>query len=493
MIPIVDIFAGPGGLGEGFSSYKDERGRSRFALAISMESDPQAHKTLMLRAFRRHFGNSAPSAYEGLLRGERTWEMLKLAYPVQAGLAEAEARQIELGPASVAEVRGLIDARVPTDKPWVLIGGPPCQAYSLVGRARNNGNAKYKPELDRRQTLYVEYLQILADHAPPVFVMENVKGLLSAKLNRQRLFDSIREDLRDPVGALRRENRSTRSKRPKYRIHAVVPTSDLQGDDPSGYVVRAEEFGIPQRRHRVILVGIREDASREAVSVLAPVRDQISVGDTIDDLPKVRSGLSKMRDSDEAWKAQMASVRTRRWMRSIDAKVRQRILHTLDDLAAPRKARGGEYLECPSGDAILNHATRAHIPRDLERYLFASAYGKVCKSSPTLDDFPKDLLPKHNNVEEALDHGLFNDRFRVQLAAQPATTITSHISKDGHYYIHHDPTQCRSLTVREAARLQTFPDDYFFCGPRTSQYHQVGNAVPPFLARQIAGIVAQLL
>ena len=133
------------------------------------------------------------------------------------------------------------------------------------------------------------------------------------------------------------------------------------------------------------------------------------------------------------------------------------------------------------------------MAEDLHRYIFVSAFGKVFGRSPTLSDFPEELLPEHENVKgEDRDLKKFADRFRVQLAEGPAKTITCHISKDGHANIHPDPAQLRALTVREAARIQTFPDNYFFEGSRTEQYTQVGNAVPPYLAHQIAAIVAEL-
>src|SRR5690606_12728517 len=138
---------------------------------------------------------------------------------------------------------------------------------------------------------------------------------------------------------------------------------------------------------------------------------------------------------------------------------------------------------------------KAHMTEDLHRYLFAACYADVKGVSPKLDEFPPALWPRHSNVipDEAGKIANFRDRFRVQIWDQPATTITSHIRKDGHYFIHPDPLQCRSLTVREAARLQTFPDNYFFEGTRTEQFEQIGNAVPPFLAYQLADIVAAVL
>ncbi|MBK8799907.1 MAG: DNA cytosine methyltransferase [Anaerolineales bacterium] len=121
---------------------------------------------------------------------------------------------------------------------------------------------------------------------------------------------------------------------------------------------------------------------------------------------------------------------------------------------------------------------------DLHRYLFAAVYAAVNGMTPKLRNFPEELLPNHKNVQQGRTEYVFADRFRVQLPNAPATTITSHILKDGHYYIHYDPAQCRSLTVREAARLQTFPNNYNFEGNRTAQYQQAGNVVLPLVANE---------
>jgi len=512
-IPVIDIFAGPGGLGEGFTSYRDPNKRRPFRIALSIEKDPQAHATLKLRSFFRQFrGKRVPHTYYRFLRGEISREELFAAHPEEARAAVAEAWQAELGSTPLAAVRKRIGKALAGRTPWILIGGPPCQAYSVAGRSRNKGVDSYDPERDVKQTLYVEYLQIIADHRPAVFVMENVKGLLSATLSAKRLFERIVADLRDPLKAIGREGRTAAGEKRNlsYKIHSLTVADSLTPLNPADYLVYAEQYGVPQARHRVILLGVRQDLECGPPRRLRR-KPQVVSKELFRGLPRLRSGISRRKDNTDAWLRVVGSARDRAWLADVrsngGAEVARKILSILGDLPAPKKGRGSEFIEydCDIGyrkdwfldgriNGVCNHSSRRHMASDLHRYLFASSFATVNGRSPQLMHFPTKLLPKHSNVDLAVTGSeYFADRFRVQLANKPATTITSHISKDGHYYIHPDPEQCRSLTVREAARLQTFPDNYLFCGNRTDQYVQVGNAVPPLLALQIAAIVHDLI
>jgi DNA (cytosine-5)-methyltransferase 1 len=151
----------------------------------------------------------------------------------------------------------------------------------------------------------------------------------------------------------------------------------------------------------------------------------------------------------------------------------------------------GSWLWQDAPDVIVQHESRHHMSSDLSRYAYLASMVKAGERAPKVNELPPDLMPLHRNARRP--DAPFADRFRVQHVDRPSSTVTCHIAKDGHYYIHPDPTQMRSLSVREAARLQTFPDNYFFVGNRTQQYHQVGNAVPPLLARQLAHVVAGLV
>lgn len=508
-IPVIDLFAGPGGLGEGFSGFSDN-GRHPFRIALSIEKDETAHRTLLLRSFYRQFDQgSAPDDYYRHLRGEIDVESLFRSHAAAGARAQTEAWRAELGKVARTVLRDRIDSALGKTDRWVLIGGPPCQAYSIAGRSRNSGRKDYDPDNDERQTLYVEYLQTIADHWPPVFVMENVKGLLSATLREQRVFHRILADLRSPRVALRREGRRCRGNGSghSYSLYSVVRHGMFEDTHLGDYVVKTEELGLPQARHRVIIVGVRDHLKMTEPPALTP-KPSVPASRVLEGLPRLRSGRSQGPDSADEWLAVLDNAESALWFRQLaDRQVKSRIESTLDSLTRPQKDRGGEFIEYePKVDleddwyiderlgGVCNHSTRGHMDSDLHRYLFVSCFGLEHGRSPVLSEFPRALLPDHANVATIRNQETaFADRFRVQIKSRPSTTITSHIAKDGHYYIHYDPTQCRSLTVREAARLQTFPDNYLFCGPRTAQYTQVGNAVPPLVAQQIAGFVARIL
>lgn len=499
---IVDLFAGPGGLGEGFASFV-KGGHVPFRIGISVEKEASAHRTLALRAFLRAYRarhDALPDQFIDFhagLASEPDWS----AVDAEAWRhAIDEARALELGTEAAAiAIDGAIAKLLGSYEDTILIGGPPCQAYSLVGRARARGKVGYVPEKDERHYLFREYIRVLDRLRPAAFVMENVKGMLSSTVESRLVFEMLMEDL-SSLGTGHGHH---------YELRAIRIENGKAGLQeaarPSDFIVRAEAFGVPQRRHRVIIVGIRSDLAHKAADAQIAVSGMArTVSNVIGAMPPLRSGISRGQDEASAWRNEvveaaklLAGICKERY----DGPLRNEFLAVASRMkeGAPTRRAASclpegygtsndellRWLERPELRAIAQHETRGHMASDLGRYLFAAVFGAVRSYSPKAADFPLALSPDHRNWHS----GVFNDRFRVQLADEASTTVTSHISKDGHYFIHPDPIQCRSLTVREAARLQTFPDDYLFLGNRTQQYVQVGNAVPPFLARQIAALI----
>ncbi|MBN2572488.1 MAG: DNA cytosine methyltransferase [Ignavibacteriales bacterium] len=532
-IPIIDLFAGPGGLGEGFSSVRDQKGKKIFDIRLSIEKDEHAHKTLRLRSFYRQFEDGKiPELYYQYIKEnnkkkqESLLRKIKEKYKKEWENAEREAWHFELPypeeynkkgekkggytEEEIIERHKEIDLRIqealPANNEFILIGGPPCQAYSLVGRARNQGISAQ----DHRVHLYKEYLRIIAKHHPAVFVMENVKGLLSANVDGLKVFDLIKADLKEPEKVYPGLNS------PRYKVFSFIKEPNYFDEEnfpvytnDKDYLIRTEKYNIPQRRHRVILLGIREDITFKNYSVLKKNTKETPLYQVIDNLPKIRSGIGRkvtgtnikgnhiyktIRNDYTNWidavneyKEQLDSV-LRNELKNFIKTDQTGVNYIKADLEEENNPLYESWYKDDQLNGVLNHESRTHLKEDLGRYLFSSLYLKAKGEFPRLKDYPEALQPAHKNRKT----GKFADRFRTQKPDQPATTITSHISKDGHYFIHYDSSQCRSLSVREAARIQTFPDNYYFCGSRTHQYHQVGNAVPPYLAKQIAEIVKDI-
>jgi DNA (cytosine-5)-methyltransferase 1 len=552
---IIDLFAGPGGLGEGFSAFGEGR---CFRIAMSVEKDAKAHLTLTHRAFFRALDAAGKRHYAEYLRcvdvAQRAsllarlkeqfhaqWEHAQQETLGQAralGNAAAWEKRARGEPVTAAEAGPTGDERVifermaqirASGRPCVVIGGPPCQAYSNSGRSRNKGIRDYSPERDHRFFLFEEYRKVLAAAEPDVFVMENVEGILSARFgDDSRVFPHVLRKLASP-----REGTGQRAPL-HYDIYSFVAPPDafdrsgrpLYRDDRS-FVIKANRFGIPQSRHRVILLGVNHKHGPvtefwgEGSRAVAP-----AVGDMIGSMPRIRSGTTEPDgDSLHGWCAE-------------HGKLRRELLHGLNGLVDPaitdilRAAEAGP--ESFTGDGrgsnlfvpaesdgfsaefsarldeparalrewirgslalggFANHRAKGHMASDRMRYMFSAAWAAANTAaespSPKSRDFPDFLAPDHRNWKS----GHHADRFRCMAAHMVAKTITSHMNRDGHAYIHYSPIQNRSLTVREAARLQTFPDDYVFEGSPKDQFQQVGNAVPPYLALKIAGHVAAIL
>ena len=435
----IDLFAGCGGLSEGFK-------RAGFDTIAQVEMDRWACETLTTRhlyyelkqigkgyLYRKYLMEKVPR--EDILNGFPELKESISHRVIQATLGEDGTGRIFDKIESSKKFHG-------TSKFHVLIGGPPCQPYSLAGRARD----PFRMENDGRHYLYKYYLEILERLQPDFFVYENVPGLFTARAGGIEIFIRILDDFS--------------SLNPPYEI---TPPLEQIYEDPCSYTLDSADFYIPQSRKRLILIGYKrslELKNPEIKEIFTKLQKQalrnkedgyLTVVDAIGDLPPLKPG-----EGSDGWFAP--------YNRHTDLKYYQ---------VKMRKDSPG----------ILNHRARTHMKSDLERYKFFIEHYRNGNGAATLNDLIKErpeLIPNHRHLDK------FLDRFKVQWWDRPSSTITAHICKDGHYYIHPDTRQCRSFTVREAARCQSFADNFKFEGPRTEQFKQVGNAVPPLLARTIA-------
>ena len=481
MIPVIDLFAGPGGLGEGFCSYKNHK---IFNIILSVEKEKFACETLILRSFFHQF-KKKPNDYYEYLKGKIDKEVLFNKYADEYKKAQDIVMNLEMGVGDNSnKVSKKINEVIKKNSQWVLLGGPPCQAYSLAGRSKlTKLKGKKLFEKDSRHTLYKEYLKIISDHSPSVFIMENVKGLISSKINDNNILDSILKDLSSPDKVF--QNKQMK----EYDLFSLNQNTDLF--DNKNFLIDCSKHGVPQKRERLFIIGIRKNLNIKKIQSLK-IEKEIPIQDVLSNLPKLRSIISKEVDSFE------------KWLNIFNSFLNNKNFSITNELEAAKKINNlgspyfkkklsktpykSEWFDDPRIEGVINHETRKYLSEDIKRYIYSTLFAKKYHYSPKINDFPKKLYPKHKNLY--LDSKIiFNDRFRVQLKNKPATTITSHISKDGHYYIHYDTSQARSLTVREAARIQTFPDNYLFEGNKTQQYIQVGNAVPPLMAKKIASII----
>ena len=437
----IDLFAGCGGLSEGFR-------QSGFDIIAQVEMDKWACDTLRTRFFYELKKIGERYFYDRFLMEKISWEDLLNQYPEIEKLMNYTVIPAEFGKDQFEEILEKIESAreiYGTSRIHVVIGGPPCQPYSIVGRARDPN----RKELDSRHFLYEYYLKILESFQPDFFVFENVPGLITARVKGEKIFSKIQEDLREIS--------------PAYEI---APGLDEYSKRPWEYLLDSTSFGIPQKRKRVIFIGYKQTLLSERPSIKRVFRKILkqkaynyggsTVEDAIGDLPRLTPGQGS-----DQWFGEYPPEK--------------------DQQLSPYQKKMRR-----SSQGILNHRARTHMSSDLERYRFFIDHHLNGDRAATLVDLMcerPDLTPAHNHLDK------FLDRFKVQRWTKPSSTITAHICRDGHYYIHPDIEQCRSFTVREAARCQSFPDNYKFEGPRTEQYRQVGNAVPPGLARVIARYV----
>lgn len=408
-LTFLDLFAGAGGLSEGFI-------QAGFFPVAHVETDKGACFTLKTRMayhwLRKH---GKINSYNEYLNGKFSRDELYKRVP-KAKIASVI--NAEICKESISGIFRQIDELLGNKSLDLIVGGPPCQAYSLAGRSRD----KNRMQGDKRNYLYFYYAEFLKRYKPQYFVFENVSGLFSAKSpDRHSYFDSMRELFREA------------------------------GYETEYKLLLAYEYGVLQNRKRIILVG-RKGSKTGFYPEPEQWKPNVKVKDIFSDLPLITAGRGTVRP-------------------------------------CYLKDYSGEYLYdsgIRNGNVSVSwHMARPNTEQDLEIYRIAVQKWNQKRERLDYNELPY-RLKTHNNRSS------FIDRFKVVSADLPfSQTIVAHIAKDGHYYIHPDIRQNRSITPREAARLQTFPDDYFFESVseepgRTPVFSQIGNAVPVLLAKKVA-------
>ena len=405
----IDLFAGAGGLSEGFI-------RAGFEPIAHVEIDEAACFSLKTRSAYHYLKqNNQSDTYLQYLRGEINRQELYSKVPNKI-LSSVIHKAI--GEENNPTIFDTIDRNLPVDREVdLIVGGPPCQAYSLVGRARSEHGMRKDP----RNYLFVQYANYLERYNPKMFVFENVLGLKSAGkgaylANMEKLFN-----------------------KKGYKIEI--------------FTVKAENFGVLQQRRRLIIIGWKDDFVPNLPDLdnhSSGIRGRVS--DLFSDLPFLQAGEGVDKFTNYV-------ANTSLYLR--DSHIRNGV------------------------EVLTQHLARPHIERDKE--IYRVAVQKWFKDRERLN---------YNDLEERLkthsNRTSFTDRFKVVAPDLEASqTVVAHIAKDGHYYIHPDIEQNRSISVREAARLQSFPDDFYFEGVkeganRTAAFKQIGNAVPPLMGELIA-------
>lgn len=405
----IDLFAGAGGLSEGFI-------RQGFEPVAHIEMDSYASQTLRTRSAYHYLKeNGKLEVYHRYLKKELTRD--ELYEEVDPKILKTVYNR-EISNESIGEIFETIDESLKNQKASevdVLIGGPPCQAYSLVGRARD----PYNKEHDPRNYLYQQYVKFLEKYKPRLFVFENVPGILTA--GKGKLFEDVKRIM------------------------------DEAGYDIEARILDASMFGVLQKRQRVILVGWVKGTDF-FYPEFGDCKHDYLVSDILGDMPVLEPGETK----DLLYTGSPSEYLKKYGIRSDD-------------------------------DILVQHISRIHNEHDREIYRLAIEKWDKEKKRLKYTDIPQESRT-HKNITA------FLDRFKVVAGdLNYSHTMVAHIAKDGHYYIHPDIKQLRSLSVREAARIQSFPDNFFFEGPRTAVFTQIGNAVPPLMAETLAHKIKEML